>query len=269
MKIAALLPIFGFATFPVFCADVNARDLVVQSIANYETDWKAAVQYTYVERDISKSSADQTKNVELYQVNVVDGTPLKRLIAKNGQPLDHEAALKESGRYQKALDARDNETPAQRARRIRKYDNERSFLNEIPNAFNMKLLGHETIGGRPNYVISLTPKQGYVPVSKEARIFPNIKGKLWIDEQDVRWTKAVADVIDTISFGWVLARIGAGAHITMTQEKVGEHWLPRKIEVDGVAKILLVKNRTIDETMSFENYKQAGAVPATAAARNR
>jgi hypothetical protein len=256
----------GLAAGPAWCAESTARSLVAQSIANYENDWKAVLDYTYIERDVAKESSEK---VELYQVTVVDGTPYNRLIARDGHPLDTEESRRQAEKYQKVLDARDKETPEQRARRIRKYDNERAFLKEIPDAFDMKMLGDETVDGRPNCVIQLTPKEGYVPDSKYARIFPSIEGKLWIDQHDMRWTKAVAQVIDTISFGWILARIGPGAHITMTQEKVGEHWFPKKIEVEGMARILLVKNRTIDDTIWYENYKRLNRSPAATDARNR
>jgi hypothetical protein len=223
-----------------------------------------------MERDITKDSSGQPKTVELSQVNVLDGTPYGRLVARDGRPLDAEEERKEAEKYRKILDTREKETPEQRARRIRKYEDERQFLNEIPDAFNMKLLGHETVNGRANFVVALTPKEGYVPESRNARIFPNIEGKLWIDEQDLRWTQAVANVIEPISFGWILARIGAGAHITMKQVKVdGDHWMPKEIDVNGVARILLVKNRTVNQTISYDNYKRLRPAPPTAAAKNR
>jgi hypothetical protein len=208
--------------------------------------------------------------VEISQVNVVDGTPYSRLIAKDGRPLAPEETLKEEEKYRKMLDAREDETPGQRARRIRKYEEERRFLNEIPDAFNMKLVGHETLDGRPNWVIALAPKEGYIAKSRNARMFSALEGRLWIDERDLRWTKAVANVIDTISFGWVLARIGPGAHITMKQVKVdGDHWMPKEIDINGTARILLVKNRTVNQTTSYDNYKRLRPAPGTAAAKNR
>lgn len=265
VKAPALLTVLGLAVCPLYAA-ATARALVEQSIANYEADWKAALDYTYTERDVSSDPSDK---VELYQVIVVDGTPYNRLIAKDGHPLDAEESRRQAEKYRKMLDARDKETSEQRAHRIGKYDTERAFLKEIPDAFNMKMTGNETVDGRPNYVIQLTPKEDYVADSKYARIFSSIEGKLWIDQQDVRWTKAVAHVIDTISFGWILARIGPGAHITMTQQRVGEHWFPKKIAIEGIAKILLVKNRTIDDTISYENYKRFHPAPGTANAQNR
>jgi hypothetical protein len=269
VKTATLL-LVGLVARCALCADPNPRDLVSRSIANYEKDWKAALDFTYTEHEITNDSSGRPKSVEVSQVNVLNGTPYSRLIAKDGHPLAPDEALRENEKYDKTLDARERETAEQRARRVRKYEDERRFLYEIPNAFNIRLVGHETLNGRANYIIALTPKAGYVPQSHNARIFQNIEGKLWIDEQDLRWTQAVANVIDTISFGWILARIGPGAHITLKQEKVdGEHWMPKEIDVNGMARIMLVKNRTVNQTISYDNYKRVHPAPPTAAAKNR
>ena len=172
MKTATLI-VLGFVARCAFCADPSPRDLVSQSIANYEKDWRAALDFTYMERDITKDNLGRSKTVELSQVNVLDGTPYSRLIAKDGHPLDLEEERKEDEKYRKVLAAREEETPEQHARRIGKYEEERRFLNEIPAAFNMKLLGHETLNGRANYVIALIPRQDYVPKSRNARIYPS------------------------------------------------------------------------------------------------
>ena len=258
-----------FVAYCAYGADPNPKEIVSQSIANYEKDWTAALDFTYLERDVTKDSSGQAKSSELSQVSAIDGTPYSRLTAKNGHPLGAAEARKEEEKYQKALRARTDETPEQRARRLAKYRDDRQFLHEIPDAFDMKLLGHDNIDGRDNYVIALSPKAGYVPKSKNARIFSNIGGKLWVDQQDLRWTKAEANVIGTISFGWVLARIGPGAHITMKQVKVdGEHWMPRRIDVEGSVRILLVKNRNLDETVSYEDYRPVNKSPAAVTAKN-
>jgi hypothetical protein len=262
--------ITGLIATCAYCAEPNARQIVQQSINNYEKDWNAALDFTYTEHDVTRSVGGQQKSVEVSQVSVLAGTPYSRLIAKNGHTLTPDEEMREADKYRRAVDVRDHETPAQHDRRLRKYGEERAFLHEIPDAFDMKPLGQEAIDGRPNYVIRLTPKEGYVAKAKNARMFSDIEGKLWIDEQDLRWTKAVADVIDTISIGWVVARIGPGAHITMTQVKVdGEHWMPKEIDISGSARIMLVKNRLLDESVSFADYRRVRPPAPTAAAKNR
>jgi hypothetical protein len=246
-----------------YCAEPGARDIVTESIANYEKDWRDALNYTYLEHQVSKDTTGNVKTTEVSEITVIDGTPYSRLIARSGNPLTGEEARKEEQKYRKAVSTRDAESSEQRSKRLRKYETDRRFLHEIPAAFDMLMVGTQSIDGRPNYVIHLTPRPGYVPQLRAARIFPCIEGKLWVDQQDLRWTKAEAEVIDTISIGWVMARIGPGAHINLTQTKVeGGPWMSKEICINGAARILLVMNKDLNETMSYSGYKRAAPHPA-------
>lgn len=270
VKTLAVSIALGFIANPVYCADPNPVEIVTRSVVNYQKDWQASLDFAYTERDVTKDATGRPKTTEVSQITVIDGTPYSRLIAKNGRPLSSEDARREEEKFQKTLAERDKESPEQRARRIRKHQQEWSFLSEIPEAFNITLAGHETVGGRPNYVIEMTPRPGYTPKARFAHIFTSVQGRLWIDQEDLRWTKAEADVIGTVAMGWILARIGPGAHITIKQVKVdGEHWMPKELDINGSARIMLVKNRVLDETVSYSDYKRVRSQPGTAAARNQ
>ena len=261
---------FGLIASPIFCADPNPVEIVTRSVVNYQKDSQEALDFTYTERDVTKDTSGRPKTTTVSQVTVIDGTPYSRLIAKDGRPLDPDDARSEDEKYRKVLAERDRETPEQRARRVRKHQEEWKFLSEIPEAFNIKFLGHETVAGRPNYILELTPRPGYTAKSKFGRVFTSVQGKLWVDEEDLRWTKAEADVIGTVSVGWILARIGPGAHITIKQVKVdGKHWMPKELDINGSARILLVKNRSLDETVSYSDYKRIRPSAGTAAAKNQ
>ena len=269
MKLLSLT-LIGLIARCAFCADLDARAIVTRSVLNYQDDWKAALDFTYTEHDVTKDTTGCAKTTEVSQIYAIDGTPYTRLIARNGAPLSGDEARRENEKYERTVAARDAETAQQRADRIAKYQQDRAFLNEIPDAFDMKMLPPEEIGGRENYVIRLTPKPGYVPKSRNARLFAYIEGKMWIDQQDLRWTQAEADVIDSIAIGWVLARIGPGAHLALKQAKVeGEHWMVKELDIDGVARIMLVKNHPINETVSYSDFKRVRSPAPTTAAKNQ
>jgi hypothetical protein len=264
------LVLIAFIGKILYGAEADPREIVTRSIANYEKDSAAALDFTYTEHDVTKDSTGHPKSTEILQVTVLDGTPYSRLIGRDGHPLSPEEAARENEKYEKAVASREKETAEQRARRLRKYGSEWGFLHEVPSAFDIRMIGHETLLGRPNYVIELIPRSGYVPKARNARMFPDIRGKLWIDEQDVRWTMAEAHIINTISIGWFLARIGPGAHITLKQVKVeGEHWMPKEINIDGSARIMLVKSRPLDQSLVYSDYKRVRPAQGTAAAKNR
>lgn len=231
----------------------DPKALMVQSIANYERDWRAGMRFGYTQHDLTTS--DGSKVVEVSEVIPLEGTPYERLISKNGQPLTAEEQRKEEAKYQKVLKQRQNESPEEHAARIRKYEDERSFLKDLPNAYDFKLLGEDTVDGRPAWILGLNPLPGFVPTTPHGAMLKHITGKLWIDKQAVQWAKAEAHVIDTISIGWILARIGPGAEITLAMTPVTEGvWMPKQICINGSAKVLMVHNKNLNEELSFSGY---------------
>ena len=94
------------------------------------------------------------------------------------------------------------------------------------------------------------------PRTSRAALFSRLNAKLWIDKQEMQWTKAEANVIDTISIGWILARIAPGANIVFERTRVSaSDWLPKLINVDGAAKLLLLKGHPINERVTYYDYK--------------
>lgn len=242
----------------LFGQQPDAKALVIKSIQNYDRDWRAGMQWGYTQTDVVRNGADKT--VELSEIVPVEGTPYERLIARNGKPLSSDEKRKEDEKYQKVVRERQNESEADRNARIRKYENERSFLKDLPNAYDYKLLGEDMVDGRPSWIVSVTPRADFVPTTPRGSMLKHIGGKLWIDKQEIHWAKAEAQVIDPINIGWVLARIGPGAKIALDMIRVADGlWMPEKIDVDGTARVLMVHNKVLDEHLSFTGYKKVNS----------
>ena len=226
---------------------------MIESIANYQRDWRAGMQWGYSQSDTTVS--DGRKVVENSEIFPIDGTPYERVIAKNGQPLSAEEQRKEDAKYQKTLRQRKNESPEERQARIRKYEDQRSFLKDLPNAYEFKLLGEDTVDGRPAWILGLTPLPDFEATTPHGAMLKHITGKLWIDKQSVQWAKAEAHVTDTISIGWILARIGPGAEITLEMMPVTDAlWMPKRISIKGAAKVLMFYTKDLNEELTFSGY---------------
>jgi hypothetical protein len=251
-----------FVCSPVLFAGLSAtpvdvKEIVRQSIRNYERDWRAQMSWAYTQTDVTM--ADGTREIEVSEVAPLDGTPFERLLMKDGRPLSAEERRKEERKFERAQRQREKESPAEREARIRKYESERAFVKEIPDAYNFKLVGEESIDGRPAWVIEMTPRPGFTPVSPHAAMLAHIEGKLWIDKEDVQWAKAEAHVIDTISIGWIVARIGPGARFTVEQTRVADGlWMPKHITIKGVARVLMVHSKNLNESLRFSGYREVG-----------
>jgi hypothetical protein len=242
-------------------AQVDPKEIVSQSIRNYQRDWRdARANWAWTQTDVTQS--DETK-VDVTEVTPLAGTPYERVVLKDGHPLASAEQRKEERKYERALRQRENETPSEREARILKYENERRFVKDIPEAYNFKLLGEEVVDGRPAWVIGMKPRPEFTPSEPHGSILGHIEGKLWIDKEDVQWTKAEAQVIDTIGIGWILARIVPGTRFTVEQTRVENGlWMPRRITIAGAAHVMMVVSKSITEEITYAGYRKAGSVSA-------
>jgi hypothetical protein len=177
------------------------------------------------------------------------------LIRKNGRPLTPEELRKEDRKFEKAARERKKESPEERAARIEKYESERSFLKYLPHAYDFAPMGDGIVHGRPAWILGVSLRAHFVPTTPHGGMLQHIKGKLWIDKQDAQWAKAEAHVIDPISIGWILARIGEGAQIKLDMARVVDGlWMPERIDIDGTARVLMVHNKVLDEHLTFSGY---------------
>jgi hypothetical protein len=241
---------------------VGPKEIVRQSIRNYQRDWRAArTNWTYTQTDVAQS--DGTQEVAVSEVISLAGTPYARLVLRDGHPLTPAERRKEDRKYEKALRQREKETDSECEARIRKYENERSFVKDIPEAYNFTLLGEEAIEGRPTWVIGMKPRPEFTPSEPHGSMLGHIEGKLWIDKEDVEWAKAEAHVIDTIGIGWILARIVPGTRFTVEQTRVENGlWMPRRVTIAGAANVMMLYSKPIRKELTYTGYRKDGSVSA-------
>ena len=237
---------------------VDARQVVRPSVLATERSWQARDHYTYVERDDDRrlNSLGQVKSesVDVTRMIVVNGARFEQLLEHNGRV----PSAKEQKRSDDDLEKLKHETPDEQTARIRRDTENRAFLQDVLEAFDFRLVGEETVGGRPAYVLHATPHPGYQAHGKYAKMFSRIEGKLWVDKQDFGWIKVDGQVTQSFSMGLILARVERGSHIIMEQICVGDAvWVPKQIEIRATARILLLKSLDIQRTLTYSDYRPA------------
>ncbi len=266
LLILTSFPVFGQIqeVAPTLSQD-QIRDLIRQaSDRDIEND-KRQRDYTYVEREEQHKldGKGATKSVEskTHEVMVLYHEPVERLIAKDDKPLSEKDAAKEDERIQKIVDKRKNESEGERKKRLEKEEKEREddrqFVREVTDAYNFHLAGIENLEGRDAWVIDAEPRPGFEPHRKEAKILPKFRFRVWIDKGDTEWVKLDANCIDTVSFGWFLARIHKGSHIEIDQTRVNEEvWLPEHVSLTLDARVALLANINVQEIVTYRDYKK-------------
>ena len=226
---------------------------------------EASRDYTFVQRDdvrmLDGSGKTKSHSLKTYDVTLMEGSPYKRLVARNDQPLSAEEQRDEDARLNYNSDQRKRESAAQKQQRIaeweRKRREQRDHLREIPDAFDFKFVGEETIEGRPAWVIEGTPHPGYKPKSSLASYFTKIKGRCWITKDSPHFAKLEFDTLDTIAIGAFVVRLKKGGHILVEQTRLSDDlWLPKHVTVKASARLFFVKGFNIDADYSFRDYKK-------------
>ena len=256
----------------------DAREIVRRAVEHDQANSKSAHSYTYRQRqetrDLDRSGQVKTRKIETWQITYVDGSPYRRLVARNDRPLPPEEQKAEEERLRWNAEQRRMETQEERARRVgewqRRTGRQRDPVKEVPDAFDFTLLGEEQLGGRPVYRIDGVPKAGFKPKSQFAEMFPKVKMHLWIDKSDGQGARVEMEVLDTVSFGGFLVRLAKGTRLVIEQAPVGDGvWLPKQFSLTAAARILLLKglNRELDFT--FSDYKPVGESPNVVALATR
>ena len=257
------------ASIPCLLAAQNApdaREIVRRSIDLDRKNEAIARNYTFLERDETRmldrsGKPKKAPESRTFDVTLLEGSPYRRLVKRNDRPLAPPEERKEQEKLRRSIDERSKETPAERQARIaeweRKQQRQRAPFQEIPDAFDLRLAGEETLDGRNVYVIAATPKLGYKPKLAAAAYFPKIKGKLWIDKRDNQWVRGEIETLDTISIGGILVRLAKGSRATFEATRVNDEvWLPKQITLDGSARLLLVVGARAQIDIAFSNYRK-------------
>ena len=234
---------------------LDANQIVELSIAATERNWLVRDHYTYTERDedrrLDSLGEVKSEDAEVTKMILVNGARFEELIEHNGRP----PSVEEQRRNEEGLDKLKHETRGEQDDRLRKMEENRSFLRDVLDAFDFNLVGEEIAEGRPAYVLLATPHVGYRAHGKFGKMFSNVRGKLWVDKQDFGWIKLEGQVTQAFSMGLFVARVQRGTHILLEETCVGgEVWVPKRIEVRASARILFLKSLDIDRVLTYSDY---------------
>jgi hypothetical protein len=237
---------------------LDARQIVSKSLAATERSWQVRDHYTYTERNVDRrlDALGQVKseNVNVTRTILVNGIRFEQLMEHNGQLPSAEELRKRDLNLEKLK----HETAEEQTERLRKDQENKSFLRDVLEAFDFHLIGEENVGGRPAYVLRATPHPGYPAQGKYGKLLARVEGRLWIDKQDFGWVKVVGQVTQSFSMGLFVARVQRGAHILLEQTCVGDAvWVPKRLEVRANVRILFLRSLDLDRILTYSDYRPA------------
>jgi hypothetical protein len=245
-------------------AEMDAREIIRHAVAAEARNWKVARNYGFSERVDARRLDPQgqlkSKDVKIYDVMLLEGSPYRRLAGRDDRPLPPGDEMKEQEKLARSLAERRKETAAQRAVRLAVYESrpawQREAWRDLPEAFDFRLAGEEMRDGGGTYVIEATPRRGYQPRSRTGKVLAHLQGKLWVHKQDYHLVKAEVEVADTITMGLFLVRLAKGSRAAFEQVRVNDEvWLPRRVQVFASARLGLLKVLHIEQEIVYSKCR--------------
>jgi hypothetical protein len=185
---------------PLWAADDADTILRRYLEADKQNDAKAE-QYTYVVDSAwfvpGKTGELKQNRSETAEIIFVEGEVYRKLVARNGKPLD----AKEKAKVDKDM----RETAEQRRKHPAWPDGGGAIVNghrtdfgsdeELLTLFNNRLTGEEEIGGRQAWVIESTPRKDRTPANRHEKDVASFSKKIWIDETENAELRQIYTVI--------------------------------------------------------------------------
>jgi len=169
---------------------------------------------------------------------------LDRLVAVDGQPLNVKEQQDERERI--ASLAR-NPVEQQRVEQTKKKDAEqcKAFFKLLPDALTF------IYAGRDGDLIKLSyrPNPSFQPPSREARVFHEMEGEMWVHETQRRLVRIQGQLVGDVKFaGGLLGHLEKGGHFNVEQrELLPGQWDLTFMEVDMKGKVLFFKTIAVKE----------------------
>src|SRR5262249_23253391 len=150
MRLLRLLAVLA----PALAAQ-DAHEIVRRAVEVDGGRAAAVRNYTFLQRQETRKldGSGRVKETETvtYDVTLVEGSPYRRLVARNDRSLSAKEEKDEQEKLRRSNELRRKETPGQRDQRIadwhRKQEDQRRPLKELPDAFDFKIAGEENIDG--------------------------------------------------------------------------------------------------------------------------
>lgn len=241
------------------------RDIVRRAMLNDQENYEKQKDLTHIEHQVTQHLDKQGKvkstDSVTREILILYGRRMEHILERNDKPLSPEEQKKEDAKFDKSVDQLQKESPADRQKRIEKFEGDsrkaREFVTEVANAFNFTFDGEDMINGRPAYVISGTPRPDYHPSSREGKILGKTRGKMWIDIASTHWVKLDAEFTDTMSFGWFLARVRPGTRVHVEQTLFRDDvWVPNEIKFNLDARVGLFKELFQNVDVTFRDWRK-------------
>lgn len=216
-----------------------------------------------IRRELGKDGVLRETGSETFQLSFYKGNRIRRLIEKNGKPLNEKDQRDED----KEVGKRVEEIEKDIAKAEKKSESgppsengQRVSIAEVLRASKLINPRRERFRGRDVIVFDFEPNPSfdYKNAKSMLKFFGKTAGVMWIDEKDKQVARLEAYLADSFNVGGgLLAKLRKGATFTLDQERVNDEiWLPSTADINLSVRVLLLKGVNVNQVVKSYDYRK-------------
>lgn len=249
----------------------NIPALLKELQANEDRIEDILENYTFTQtntmRDLNKEGTLTVKESETFQLTFYKGNRIRRLVAKNGNPLSTNDQAKEDKKIERQITDIEKDFARKEARAAKQSsdepadeNNKRISVAEILRASNLINPRRERFRNRDVIVFDFEPNPDFDFKNTKSllKFFGKTAGVMWIDAQDKQVARLEAVLSSNYKVGGgILANLKKGAAFTLENERINDEvWLPLVTDINLSVKVLLVKGININQVIKYSDYQK-------------
>ena len=209
--------------------------------------------YAYEKRSVTAEMDEQERVIKStekhYQVMLIGGVPFTRLIKVQGRELTAKE-LEEQNEREAVFRQRVTRVDLQKKAKRK----EGLATHELVARFDFKVTKREIIEGRPTLVVTFAARPGAPEKSMEDKVFQQVFGTVWVDEEEAEMTKLDASVHGPVSLGL----FGAVGSLNKFQATIERSRMPDGVWVNRKSTFWIVVRKFLSKVRSKTTEEASG-----------
>jgi len=207
------------------------------------------------EYDLDKNGATRKKEVRQYEFYYVERFPIRKLLSKEGVPLDEHDRRKEDERVAKdEKKAHERQAKLDRGEQDKNRITMQTFLESslFQNPRIEDYHGHEVIA------MGFIPNPAFKPKGLGESVANKLGGTVWIDEQAHQIVRLEARLLNGQRVGLGLASVKEGTSVVLEQQRINDEvWMPSMSDANLEARIVFkgLRKRFVDHYSNYKKFK--------------
>jgi hypothetical protein len=208
-----------------------------------------------------------SRSVKDYDVFYIGDEEVRRLIAKDGKPLDANERKREEDHFNKRFDElkkKQAELAADPHKQAKQEEQDEAQISDFLRAEVFTNPRRTTLNGEDLIAFDFAGNPNYKAKKTIDRIVQKLSGVMWVDDQAREIARLEARFAESAHVGGgVVGSIERGSNFVFEQQKLNQEvWLPSYAEVHVAGRIFVVKLKQnfVDRYSDYKKFRVGATV---------